>query len=93
MARAEDTEIVEFARKNQAVIVTLDADFHALLATSKASNPSVIRLRLQGLDGVLVARQITQVGDRFRAELASGCLITVKLKKTTCHMLPVGGGE
>jgi predicted nuclease of predicted toxin-antitoxin system len=32
MARAE---IVTFARDNGATIVTLDADFHALLATSR----------------------------------------------------------
>ena len=90
MARAEDTEIVTFARDQKSVIVTLDADFHALLATSMASGPSVIRLRLQGLDGRDVAEYVARATARFAAELATGCLITIKPKKTTCHMLPTG---
>jgi predicted nuclease of predicted toxin-antitoxin system len=51
MSGARDTEIIELARARAAVIVTLDADLRALLATSGAFRPSVIRLRLQGLDG------------------------------------------
>lgn len=35
-----------FARELNAVIVTLDADFHMLLALSMAVRPSVIRRRL-----------------------------------------------
>jgi predicted nuclease of predicted toxin-antitoxin system len=93
MAGAEDTEIVTVARDRHAVVVTLDADFHALLATSLASSPSVIRLRLQGLDGAGVAAFIRKVAGRFSAELGKGCLITVKAKKTTCHMLPAGSGD
>jgi predicted nuclease of predicted toxin-antitoxin system len=91
MARAEDTEIVRFAREHGSVVVTLDADFHALLATSMARTPSVIRLRLQGLDGAEVAAHVSKVSVHFAAELAAGCLITVKSNKTTCHKLPAGG--
>jgi predicted nuclease of predicted toxin-antitoxin system len=93
MARAEDTEIVQFSRDRNAVIVTLDADFHALLATSMASGPSVIRLRSQGLDGQAVATYVIRTAQRFAAELGQGCLITVKSKKTTCHLLPTGAGK
>jgi predicted nuclease of predicted toxin-antitoxin system len=93
MAHAEDTEIVKLARDRGAVIVTQDADFHALLATSMATGPSVIRLRLQGLDGRGVAGSIARVTERFGEELAKGCLITVKPKKTTCHLLPTGSSD
>lgn len=92
MARAEDTDIVKFAREHAAVIVTLDADFHALLATSMASTPSVIRLRFQGLGGPDVASHVAKVVTRFAGELTDGCLITVKPNKTTCRRLPVGTG-
>lgn len=50
MGRTDDAEIVKHARETNRVCVTLDADFHALLATSGASTPSVIRIRKEGLD-------------------------------------------
>jgi len=93
MSKCEDTEIVQVARERNAVIVTLDADFHAILAVSMASRPSTIRLRLQGLDGAQVAEFVMEVLARFQEELQRGCMITVKPRKTTCHMLPIMGGE
>jgi len=49
MAGAADESILEYARTSDYTIVTLDADFHNLLALSGASDPSVIRLRVQRL--------------------------------------------
>ena len=49
MSRATDEEILAFSLEKNAIVVTLDADFHTILAVSGASGPSVIRLRLQGL--------------------------------------------
>ncbi len=51
MARAVDTEIIAAAKREDRVVVTLDADFHTLLALSAASKPSVIRIRIEGLKG------------------------------------------
>jgi predicted nuclease of predicted toxin-antitoxin system len=89
LSRAEDTEILELARGRRATVVTLDADFHTILAVSAAEGPSVIRLRIQGLTSAKVANIVAQLVGRFTMELARGCLVTVKLKKTTCHKLPV----
>lgn len=88
MSRASDTDIVAYARDRDAAIVTLDADFHMLLAVSMAVRPSVIRLRLQNLDGYGVATRVGEVLRRFEDELKAGCLITVKVRKTTCRGLP-----
>lgn len=49
MATATDEEILQAARDRDAIVVTLDADFHSLLAAAKAANPSVIRIRIEGL--------------------------------------------
>ena len=38
MTRATDAHILEAARQRQAVVVTLDSDFHVLLATSRVQN-------------------------------------------------------
>jgi predicted nuclease of predicted toxin-antitoxin system len=50
MSRADDIAILQRARAEQRVCITLDADFHAMLATSGEPGPSVIRVRKEGLD-------------------------------------------
>lgn len=51
LSRASDNEILEYARAEKRVIVTLDADFHAILAVANDSEPSVVRIRQEGLKG------------------------------------------
>src|SRR5687768_9912917 len=41
-AAATDASILEHGRNEERVVVTLDADFHALLARTGAPSPSVI---------------------------------------------------
>ena len=48
MSKATDEEILALALERRAVVVTLDSDFHTILAVARAGGPSVIRLRLQG---------------------------------------------
>ncbi len=90
MSKAADEEILAFSLGRDSVVVTLDADFHAILAVSGAHGPSVIRMRLQGLGASEVVGMIRNVLASFEAELKGGSLITVKARKTTCHRLPVG---
>jgi len=90
MSQAADDEILAFSREGSAVVVTLDADFHAIVAVSGAQGPSVIRMRLQGLGGPEVVEVVRKVLASFEAELKRGSLITVKALKTTCHRLPIG---
>jgi predicted nuclease of predicted toxin-antitoxin system len=65
--------------------------FHAILAVSRATAPSVIRIRMQGLDTLAVAGLIQRVIADYIEELSRGSLVTVKPNKTTCHKLPIGG--
>jgi len=90
MWKAADEEILAWALRRDAIVVTLDADFHAILAVSGASGPSVIRLRMQALGAAEVVEVIQKVLVRFESELRRGSLVTVKTRKTTCHRLPVG---
>jgi predicted nuclease of predicted toxin-antitoxin system len=61
LARASDETILEEGRSRGSVVVTLDSDFHALLALSNASAPSVIRIPIEGLKGDGVAQIIQRV--------------------------------
>ena len=48
-ATADDRDILIRAQEESRVIVTLDSDFHTLLAWSHTASPSVIRIRIEGL--------------------------------------------
>ncbi|HUB49745.1 MAG TPA: DUF5615 family PIN-like protein [Acetobacteraceae bacterium] len=54
MSRSSDAAILQRAR-TESSCVTLDADFHALLVTRGEHNPSVIRIRKEGLDATALA--------------------------------------
>jgi len=72
MSRADDQEILAWALGENATVVTLDADFHTILAVSGATAPSVIRLRRQGLNAPAVVEIVRNVAARFQAELEHG---------------------
>lgn len=90
LARASDASILEAARQRGDAVVTLDADFHAILATSHATGPSVIRIRIEELDGeqlaLLLARVVTLVG----AEIEAGAMVSVTSHRIRVRALPVG---
>jgi predicted nuclease of predicted toxin-antitoxin system len=73
--------------------VTLDSDFYTILAVSGASGPSVIRLRMQGLGAPETVELVQRVLTAFEVELKRGSLVTVKVRKTTCHRLPIGNSD
>jgi predicted nuclease of predicted toxin-antitoxin system len=78
MSQSADIEIVALSAERNAVVVTLDADFHAILAVSGAQGPSVIRIRLQGLGAAEVVEIVRNVVASLADELEHGALITVK---------------
>ncbi len=89
MAMAEDLEILARGRTDQRVIVTLDADFHALLALSGAQAPSVVRIRREGLKAdALVALLITVMG-AWSEELELGAVVTVDEQRQRMRRLPL----
>jgi predicted nuclease of predicted toxin-antitoxin system len=47
--RADDRELMDWARSNGCVVFTNDLDFSALLAITRGSGPSVLQLRTQDL--------------------------------------------
>lgn len=89
MATASDEAIIRYARDHGFSIVTLDADFHSLLALSGAKGPSVIRIRIQGLKGQEVASLISTVLDRLPHEIESGSFVTVTPDSIRLRRLPI----
>ena len=89
MSRSEDSSILERARAEQRICVTLDADFHALLATSGEQSPSVLRIRKEGLDAAAVARLIVDIWPRIDRALATGAMVTVTDRSVRTRRLPI----
>lgn len=75
LAAASDQTILNQAEQQGRTVVTLDADFHALLAVSGASAPSVVRLRIEGLKGSdRDADQYSHQGSTNRSETDAGLM-------------------
>ena len=49
MAAAKDIQILRHAESEKRIVITLDSDFHTLLAQDNSAVPSVIRVRIEGL--------------------------------------------
>lgn len=89
MAAASDSEILNFGELHNRIVVTLDADFHALLAASRASKPSVVRIRKEGCKAPGLFQLILRVASHFQKELEKGCVMTVLNDKIRLRRLPL----
>ena len=88
-ATATDETILMVGRDRGAIVVTLDSDFHALLARSNAASPSVIRIRIEGLKGDGVARVVHQVAHAVESDLLAGAAVTVTDRRLALRRLPL----
>jgi predicted nuclease of predicted toxin-antitoxin system len=91
LATASDESILVAARQQQAVVATLDADFHRLLAATRATTPSVVRIRIEGMKADQIARILAQVIAVASAELSSGAVVSVTETRIRVRSLPIGG--
>jgi len=72
MSQAEDAEIIQRAKEEKRVVVTLDADFHALLALDEAVSPSVIRIRIERLRASALTDLLLMVITKCEDEIEQG---------------------
>ena len=92
LAAAEDDEILRCALGQQRAVINLDADFHVRLALSGDSEPSVIRIRIEGLKADAVAQLMERVIPVITAEVAAGRQVAVSVSETAVRYrhLPLG---
>ena len=86
---AEDAVILQLGRDSGRVVVTLDADFHALLAFAGATSPSVIRIRIEGLSGEGLANLLQMVVSQCASDLERGAAVTVQEQRIRVRHLPL----
>jgi predicted nuclease of predicted toxin-antitoxin system len=89
LSRATNRDILHAARNDSRTIVTLDADFHTILALDSAASPSVIRIRREGLKGRELAELLFAVWPKIEKDILQGAMITVTESSVRIHNSPV----
>ena len=89
MEQAEDVQILDRARIDGMVCITLDHDFHAHLALTGQGSPSVVLLRVQGLDAQGQADLIRSVCLQCDDALSQGAAISADRDNIRVRRLPL----
>jgi predicted nuclease of predicted toxin-antitoxin system len=90
LATEDDADILIWCREQERILITHDADCHALLAMTSATAPSVIRIRIEGLRDEALADLIRQIIDVAADDLMRGSAVTVNTRSIRVHRLPLG---
>jgi predicted nuclease of predicted toxin-antitoxin system len=89
MSNATDRQILEYARDEQRIVITLDSDFHAILAVENFDSPSVVRIRQEGLRGPELAELVEKIWLRIGQQLENGAMATITEKAMRIRKIPL----
>jgi predicted nuclease of predicted toxin-antitoxin system len=70
--------------------MTRDQDFPALLARSRATQPSVLDIRAEAVEPVALAALVDRVLRAAREDFAAGAIVTADDVGARVHRLPLG---
>lgn len=87
--RATDSTIMAWAKAQGRVVFTHDMDFGAMLALTHADGPSVLQVRGQNVLPEDISPVVVSALRQYNAELASGALVVVEMKKSRVRVLPL----
>ena len=88
-ARADDTEILEWARDHSCIVVTHDLDFGAILAATDAEYPSVLQIRTQDVAPKHIAPILLSALGQYGGYLRKGALVTCDEWSSRVRILPI----
>lgn len=89
LPRAEDVEIMAYAKAHDYVVVTHDLDFSAILAATNGDKPSVIQIRAANLAPELLIGPLVAGFRRCATELENGALLTIETDRQRLRVLPL----
>lgn len=87
--RAADGAILDFAAQSEAVVLSQDQDFSAILAGRGATRPSLVNLRLSIAEAEFTATIIDAVLTQTANDLSVGAIVTVDDGGVRVRRLPV----
>jgi predicted nuclease of predicted toxin-antitoxin system len=86
---ATDAEIMSYAIQNDFVVITCDLDFSAILSVSHGQKPSVVQLRVQGIDFEHIAELLRTAVLSNMDDLEKGAVLSIDTKKARLRLLPL----
>ncbi len=89
--RAEDTDIMAWARDNGYVVFTHDLDFGSLLFATNVAAPSVVQLRFQHILPEAIGSAVLETLMTAAQMLKAGALVTIDPRRHRIRMLPLSG--
>ncbi|NET55295.1 MAG: hypothetical protein F6K47_03605 [Symploca sp. SIO2E6] len=88
-ATTPDSDILEFAHREEWIILTQDLDFSTLLALGGYNQPSLITLRLPASDPDTVNQKLMEVLPGIEDVLEEGCAVTIQDTAVRIRKLPI----
>ncbi len=88
-ASTADPVILDEARNEGRIVVTLDSDFHGILAVRGWASPSVIRIRREGLSAEDVRDLVVHLLRDHGPALTSGVALSVRAHLVGIRKLPL----
>lgn len=86
---APDSEILDYARREERTILTQDLGFSMLLALGGHDRPSLVTLRLSDVDPQSVADKILGAVHLLEQKLSEGFAVTIEDRAVRLRKLPI----
>jgi predicted nuclease of predicted toxin-antitoxin system len=86
---ATDSEIIQYAKEHELVILTCDLDFSTILSVTRGHKPSIIQLRTQAYDLEKVANILTYAITQYKEELENGAILSINARNSRIRLLPL----
>lgn len=87
--RAKDHDIVEIAIGENRVILTMDLDFAAIIATSHTTIPSAVIFRMMDESYKNINALLEEILPRVEKELLSGAIVIIEDDRFRVRSLPI----
>jgi predicted nuclease of predicted toxin-antitoxin system len=89
---APDSEIMNYARSNNFVVLTHDLDFSAILAATNGNKPSVVQIRAENVSVDVLRDKVVMAINQMAPELENGALLTIDSRHARLRVLPLQSG-
>ena len=89
LAKASDAEILNHALKENRILLTMDLDFPAILASSQAREPGVILLRLRNPNPALIQKHLALLLRTHQEMRLASAIVIIEDSRIRLRKLPI----